>query len=161
MAAADLLASMRGIGSWLPATSDFRAHRVCRPILTKESDVVGSHQVGRREGQVLDVVDRPREASLAVAGRAIAFPPIRSPFGAMPLLRTKNPVNDRSECCQDRPVTSRISVGRRAPRELVRNIFHGRPAVAVAAPQDGSVSRLEPEDVERIKRRIENAEERS
>jgi hypothetical protein len=44
---------------------------------------------------------------------------------------------------------------------LVRDIFQGRPAVALAALQDGNVSRLEPEDVERIERRIENAEERS
>jgi hypothetical protein len=129
--------------------------------LTKESDVVGSHQVGRRERQVLDFVDRPRDASVAVAARAFAIPPSRTPFRVLPLLATKNHVNDQSEWCPDRSVTPQKSVGRRAPRKLVRDIFQGRPAVALAALQDGNVSRLEPEDVERIKRRIENAEERS
>jgi hypothetical protein len=49
-------------------------------------------------------------------------------------------------------------VRRSALRELVENFFSGRPADAVAALLDGSAGQLEPEDLDRIKRRIESAE---
>ena len=121
--------------------------------------MVESHQVGRRERQVLDVVYQ--EASIAAARGARAFPPSFSPFRAPRLLTAKNLVNGRSESCPGLPVTPKTNVGHCARPESVRYYFHGRSAVAVTAPQDDSASRHEPEDVKRIKRRIENAEERS
>ena len=57
-----------------------------------------------------------------------------------------------------RPVTSRLQMGRTALRNLVRNFFGGQPLDAVAALLEGSAGRLAPEDLERLKKLIDEAE---
>jgi BlaI family transcriptional regulator, penicillinase repressor len=132
--------------------------------LTEESDVVGSHQLGRRERQVVEAVYRLNEASVADVRRALPDAPSYSAVRAtLNLLATKKLLHYRHEGKRYlyRAVTPKTTVRRFALRELVRNFFSGRPADAVAALLDGSAGRLESEDIERIKRRIESAEARS
>jgi BlaI family penicillinase repressor len=148
----------------LSGTSDFRAHRIGCPLLTEESGVVESHQLGRRERQIVEAVYRLGEASVADVRQALSDPPSYSAVRAtLNLLVSKNLLSHRHQGKRYlyRPVTPKATVRRFALRELVQNFFGGRPADAVAALLDGSAGRLEPEDLERIKRRIENAEGRT
>ncbi|HXY34698.1 MAG TPA: BlaI/MecI/CopY family transcriptional regulator [Planctomycetaceae bacterium] len=126
--------------------------------------MVESHQLGRRERQIVEAVYRLGEGSVADVRRALPDPPSYSAVRAtLGLLAAKKLVSYRHEGKRYlyRPVTPKSTVRRSALRELVRNFFGGRPADAVAALLDGSAGRLEPEDLERIRRRIENAEGRS
>jgi BlaI family transcriptional regulator, penicillinase repressor len=132
--------------------------------LAQESGVVESHQLGRRERQIVEAVYRLEEASVADVRRALRDPPSYSAVRAtLNLLASKNLLNYRHQGKRYlyRPVTPKTTVRRWALRELVQNFFSGRPADAVAALLDGSAGRLDPEDLERIKRRIENAEGRT
>jgi BlaI family transcriptional regulator, penicillinase repressor len=132
--------------------------------LTQESDVVESHKLGRRERQIVEAVYRVGEASVADVRRALPDPPSYSAVRAtLNLLASKNFLSRRHEGKRYlyRPVTPKTTMRRSALRELVRNFFSGRPVEAVAALLDGGAGRLEPEDIECIKKRIENAEARS
>ncbi len=123
--------------------------------------MVESHQLGRRERQVVEAVYRLGEASVADVRRALPDPPSYSAVRAtLTLLASKNFLSYRHEGKRYlyRPVTPKTTVRRYALRELVKNFFSGRPADAVAALLDGSAGRLEPEDIERIKCQIEDAE---
>lgn len=123
--------------------------------------MVESHQLGRRERQIVEAVYRLGEASVADVRRALPDPPSYSAVRAtLGLLAAKNLVSYRHQGKRYlyRPVTPKTTVRRSALRELVLNFFGGRPADAVAALLDGTAGRLEPDDFERIKRRIENAE---
>jgi len=96
--------------------------------------------------------------------QALSDPPSYSAVRAtLNLLASKNLLSYRHQGKRYlyRPVTPKTTVRRFALRELVENFFGGRPADAVAALLDGSAGRLEPDDLERIKRRIENAEGRT
>lgn len=132
--------------------------------MNKDSDVVDSHQLGRRERQIVEAVYRLGEASVADVRRALPDPPSYSAVRAtLGLLAAKNLVCHRNEGKRYlyRAVTPKTTVRRFALRELVENFFGGRPADAVAALLDGNAGELEPEDLERIKRRIESAEGKS
>ena len=132
--------------------------------MREESGVVGSHQLGRRERQIVEAVYRLGEASVADVRQALADPPSYSAVRAtLNLLASKKLLSHRHEGKRYvyRPVTPKTTVRRCVLRELVRNFFSGRPADAVAALLDGSAGRLEAEDLERIKKQIENAEARS
>jgi BlaI family penicillinase repressor len=133
-------------------------------LLKHESDVVESHRLGRRERQIVEAVYRVGEASVADVRRALADPPSYSAVRAtLNLLASKNLLSRRHEGKRFlyRPVTPKTTMRRSALRELVRNFFSDRPVEAVAALLDGGAGRLKPEDIECIKKRIENAETRS
>ncbi len=122
-----------------------------------------SLQLGRRERQIVEAVYRLGEASVADVLKELPDPPSYSAVRAMlNLLVGKNLLTHRQEGKRYlyRPVTPKSSVRRSALRGLVRTFFGGRPADAVAALLDGSYGRLEPGDLERIKRLVDDAESR-
>jgi predicted transcriptional regulator len=128
------------------------------------SGVVESHHLGRRERQIVEAVYRLGEGSVAEVRGALADPPSYSAVRAtLGLLASKNLLSYRHEGKRYlyRPVTPKTTVRRFALRELVQNFFSGRPVEAVAALLDGGAGRLDPEDYESIKQRIENAETRT
>jgi BlaI family penicillinase repressor len=123
-----------------------------------------SLQLGRRERQIVEAVYRLGEASVADVLKELPDPPSYSAVRAMlNLLVGKNLLTHRQDGKRYlyRPVTPKSSVRRSALRALVRTFFAGRPADAVAALLDGSYGRLEPGDLERIKKLIDETEGRS
>jgi predicted transcriptional regulator len=123
-----------------------------------------SLELGRRERQIVEAVYRLGEAAVADVLRELPDPPSYSAVRAMlNLLVGKNLLTHRQEGKRYlyRPVTPKSSVRRSALRALVRTFFAGRPADAVAALLDGSYGRLEPRDLERIKKLVEETEARS
>jgi BlaI family transcriptional regulator, penicillinase repressor len=123
-----------------------------------------SLQLGRRERQIVEAVYRFGEASVAQVKGALPDPPSYSAVRAMlNLLAEKNILTHRQDGKRYlyRPVAPKRTVRRSALRDLVRNFFSGEPADVVAALIDGSVGRLKPEDLERIKQLINEAEARS
>jgi BlaI family penicillinase repressor len=126
--------------------------------------VVESHHLGRRERQIVEAIYRLGEGSVADVRGALADAPSYSAVRAtLNLLASKNLLSYRHEGKRYlyRPVTPKTTVRRFALRELVRNFFSDRPVEAVSALLDGGAGRLEPQDFECIKKRIENAEARS
>ncbi len=126
--------------------------------------MVESFKLGRRERQIVEAVYRVGEASVAQVRRVLSDPPSYSAVRAtLNLLTSKNLLIRRHEGKRYlyRPVTPKTTMRRSALRELVRNFFSDRPVEAVAALLDGGAGRLKPEDLECIKKRIENAEARS
>ncbi len=120
--------------------------------------------MGARERQIVEAVYRLGEASVADVRRTIPDPPTYSAVRAMlNLLASKNLLTFRQEGKRYlyRPVMPKSAARRSALRELVRNFFSGSPADAVAALLDGSAGRLKSEDIERIRKLIENSEARS
>jgi BlaI family transcriptional regulator, penicillinase repressor len=143
----------------------YQARRIFRLLITEESDVVGSHhQLGGRERQIVEVVYRLGEASVAEVRHVIPDPPSYSAVRAtLNLLVSKNLLSYRHQGKRYlyRPVTPKKTARRSALRDLVQTFFSGRPVDAVAALLDGSAGRLKPEDIERIKKQIQDAEARS
>lgn len=123
-----------------------------------------SLQLGRRERQIVEAVYRFGEASVAEVKGALPDPPSYSAVrGMLNLLADKNILTHRRDGKRYlyRPIAPKRTVRRSALRELVRNFFSGEPADAVAALLDGSAGRLRPEDLERIRQLINQAEARS
>jgi BlaI family transcriptional regulator, penicillinase repressor len=123
-----------------------------------------SLQLGRRERQIVEAVYRLGEASVADVRKELPDPPSYSAVRAMlNLLAAKELVTHRQEGKRYlyRPVAPKSSVRRSALRALVRTFYSGRPADAVVALLDGSYGRLEPQDLERIKKLISDTEARS
>lgn len=121
-----------------------------------------SLRLGRRERQIVEALYRLGEASVAQVRQTLPDPPSYSAVRAMlNLLVGKQVVAFRQEGKRYlyRPVESKKKTGRAALRNLVRNFFGGQPLDAVAALLDGSAGRLNPDDLDRIKRLIDEAEE--
>jgi len=126
--------------------------------------VVESFELGRRERQIVEAVYRVGEASVAQVRRVLADPASYSAVRATRnLLTSKNLLIRRYEGKRYlyRPLTPKTTIRRSALRELVRNFFSDRSVEVVAALLDGGAVRLKPEDLECIKKRIENAEARA
>ena len=120
-----------------------------------------SLQLGKRERQIVEAVYRLGEGSVAAVREAIADPPSYSAVrGMLNWLVEKKVLTLRQEGKRYlyRPVASKSKVGPSALRELVRNFFGGQPSDAVAALLDGSAGRLSAEELARIKKLIEQAE---
>ena len=118
-------------------------------------------QLGKRERQIVEAVYRLGESSVAAVREAIAEPPSYSAVrGMLNWLVEKRVLTLRQEGKRYlyRPVASKSKVGLSALRELVRNFFGGQPSDAVAALLDGSAGRLSAEELARIKKLIEQAE---
>ncbi|MBI3861586.1 MAG: BlaI/MecI/CopY family transcriptional regulator [Planctomycetia bacterium] len=125
---------------------------------------MGEVPLGRRERQIVEAVYRLGAASVAEVRQALPDPPTYSTVRAMlNLLVDKKVLTFRQAGKRYvyRPVTSRGQMGRTALRNLVRNFFGGQPLDAVAALLDGSAGRLAPHDLERLKRLIDDVEEKS
>jgi len=125
---------------------------------------MGEVGLGRRERQIVEAVYRLGAASVAEVRQALPDPPTYSAVRAMlNLLVEKKVLTFRQEGKRYvyRPVTSRGQMGRTALRNLVRNFFRGQPLDAVAALLDGSAGRLAPDDLERLRKLIDEVEEKS
>ena len=123
-----------------------------------------SLRLGRRERQIVEAVYRLGEASVSDVRKELPDPPRYSAVRAMlNLLAGKNLVTHRQvgKRYLYRPVTPKSSVRRSALRALVRTFYSGRPADAVVALLDGSCGRLDPQDLDKIKQLIQDAEARS
>jgi BlaI family transcriptional regulator, penicillinase repressor len=118
-------------------------------------------ELGKRERQIVEAVYRLGEPSVAQVREAIAEPPSYSAVrGMLNFLVEKGVLAVRQEGKRYlyKPVASKTKVGLSALRELVRNFFGGQPSDAVAALLDGGAGRLSPEELARIKKLIDLAE---
>lgn len=120
--------------------------------------------LGKRERQIVETLYRLGEASVAQVRGVLPEPPSYSAVRAMlNLLVDKRVLTFRRDGKRYlyRPVRSKERVRRGALRSLVQTFFGGAPADAVAALVDGSAGKVTPEDLERIKQRIDEAERKS
>ena len=120
-----------------------------------------SLQLGKRERQIVEAVYRLGEASVAAVREELAEPPSYSAVrGMLNWLVEKRILTLRQEGKRYlyRPVASKSKVGLAALRELVRNFFGSQPSDAVAALLEGGAGRLSSEELARIKKLIDQAE---
>ena len=120
--------------------------------------------LAKRERQIVEALYRLGEASVADVRQAIPDPPSYSAVRAMlNLLSEKRVVTFRQEGKRYlyRPLTSKGRMGRAALRDLVRNFFSGEPLDAIAALLNGSAGRIGPEELDRLKRLVDEAEEKA
>ena len=118
-------------------------------------------EMGKRERQIVEAVYRLGEASVAEVRSAISEPPSYSAVRAMlNILVGKRVLTSRQDGRRYvyRPVKSKEKVRRSALRSLVRTFFGGAPVDAVAALLEESAGSLTADDLQRIKRLIEDAE---
>ena len=118
--------------------------------------------LGRRERQIMDVVFRLGEASVAdVLGR-LPDPPSYSAVRTMIRhLESKGFLRHRREGTKYvyRPTESKESASRWALRHLIETFFGGSAPDAVAAILDDSSWKLSDDELNRIERFIEEARE--
>lgn len=117
-----------------------------------------------RERQIVEALYRIGEASVAQVRAVLPQPPSYSAVRAMlNLLVEKRVVTFRRDGKRYlyRPVRSKERVRRGVLRNLVQTFFSGAPADAVAALVDGSAGKVTPEDLERMKHLIDEAERKS
>lgn len=116
--------------------------------------------LGKRERQIVEILFRLGEASVAEVRSALPDPPGYSAVrGMLNLLAKKNVVRFRREGKRYlyRAAASKRKTGRSALRSLVRNFFGDQPAEAVAALVDGWAGKLTDDDLARIKRLIDES----
>lgn len=121
-------------------------------------------ELGKRERQIVEILCRLGEASVAEVRGAIADAPSYSAVrGMLNLLANKGVVRFRQEGKRYlyRPAAAKHRISRSALRNLVRNFFADQPAEAVAALVDGWAGKLSPNDFLRIRRLIDDAERTS
>jgi predicted transcriptional regulator len=116
--------------------------------------------LGRRERQIMDVVYRLGEASVAEVRSELADPPTYSAVrGMMRLLEEKGYL----EHVQDglryvyKPTLARQQARVAALKHMVRTFFGGSTTDAVASLLELPDSRLSPDDIARLKRLISAA----
>ena len=117
--------------------------------------------LGKRERQIVEALYRLGEAPVARVRAALPDPPSYSAVRAMlNVLAEKGVVTFRREGKRYlyRPSRPKEKVRRSALRDLVRTFFGGEPVDAIAALMDGSAGKLSPDDIERMKRLIADAE---
>ena len=115
----------------------------------------------RRERQIVEVLYQLGEGSVTQVRAGLTDPPSYSAVRAMlNLLVEKRVLTFRREGKKYlyRPVKSKERVRRSALRSLVRTFFGGEPVEAVAALLDDSAGKLTADDLERMRRLIEEAE---
>jgi len=117
-------------------------------------------QLSRRERQIMDIIYRRGQASVADVHTDIPDAPSYSAVRALlrileqkgDLKHTKN--GPRYVYLPTRP---RRDAARRALKRLVRTFFNGSPEKAVTAMLDQSDADLPPEALDRLARRIQEA----
>ena len=118
-------------------------------------------ELGRRERQIVEILYRLGEASVAQVRAELTDPPSYSGVRAMlNLLAGKGLVTSRQEGKRYvyRAVASKQKVRQSALRSLVRTFFGSAPLDAVAALLDGSAGKLSPDDLRRAREMIDKAE---
>jgi BlaI family transcriptional regulator, penicillinase repressor len=116
--------------------------------------------LGKRERQIVEAVYQLGEASVAQVRTALVDPPSYSTVRAiLNTLVAKSvllvrPVGKRYLY---RPLTSHKSAGRSAIRRLLDTFFDGRPAGAVAALLDVSAAALTADELDQMRRLIDEA----
>jgi BlaI family penicillinase repressor len=119
-------------------------------------------ELGRRERQIVEILYRLGEASVAQVREELADPPTYSAVrGMLNLLVGKKLVVTRQEGKRYlyRAVASKQRTRLSALRNLVRTFFSDAPADAVAALLDGSAGKLTDDDLRTIRVLIEKAEQ--
>jgi predicted transcriptional regulator len=117
--------------------------------------------LGKRERELVEILYRLGEASVTQVRSAMADPPSYSAVRAMlNLLANKELMSIRQEGKRYlyRPVESKEKVRRSALKRLVQNFFGNEPADAVAALVDGLGGKLSADDLARIRRLIDAAD---
>lgn len=118
-------------------------------------------ELGRRERQIVEILYRLGEASVAQVRAELTDPPTYSGVRAMlNLLAGKGLVTSRQEGKRYlyRAVASKQKVRQSALRSLVRTFFGSAPLDAVAALLDGSAGKLSADDLRRARELIDKAE---
>jgi predicted transcriptional regulator len=126
-------------------------------MVGKSSDL----ELGRRERQIVEILYRLGEASVAQVRAELHDPPSYSGVRAMMnLLAGKGLIASRQEGKRYvyRAVASKQKVRRSALRGLVRTFFGSAPLDAVAALLEGSAGKLSADDLRRAREMIDKAE---
>ena len=121
---------------------------------------MASTGLSRRERQIMDYLHQQRSATAAEVQGGIADPPSYSAVRALlRILEQKGHVRHRSEGARYiyEPVQPRTAARRSALRHLVDTFFDGSAAEAAAALLSLPGDRLDPDDVERLSKLIEQA----
>jgi predicted transcriptional regulator len=116
--------------------------------------------LGRRERQILDVIYRLGEASVADVLRELPDPPAYDSVRTMiRLLEQKKMLRHRREGTKYiyRPTQSHESVSRSALSYLMNTFFQGSAAETMAAIFDVSSNDLTDEELQRLEQLIEQA----
>lgn len=118
------------------------------------------HDLGRRERQIMDVIFRLGEASVADVLERLPDPPSYSAVRTMIRhLEGKGLLRHRRVGTKYvyRPTQSRESASRSALRHLLKTFFAGSASDAVAAILDVSSDEMTDDDLERMERLIDEA----
>ncbi len=118
-------------------------------------------EMGKRERQIVEAIYRLGEASVAEVRAAIPDPPSYSAVRAMlNVLVGKRVLSCREDARRYvyRAVKSKDKVRRSALRNLITTFFAGAPVDAVAALLEESAGTLTADDLQRMKKLIEDAE---
>ena len=116
--------------------------------------------ISRRERQIIEVLYRLGEASVADVQSGMDEPPTYSTVRAMLAdLVKKNQVTFRQEGKRYlyRPKAGRKKVASGLLKNLINNFFQGRPSDAICAMLEEHGKRLSGEEIDRIQRKIEQA----
>lgn len=119
--------------------------------------------LGKREREIVEALYRLGEAPVAAVRAELADPPSYSAVRAMlNLLVGKRVLAVRQEGKRYlyRPQSPKEKVRGSALTSLVRTFFGNAPVDAVAALLGGSAGELSPEDLQRVRELIEQAERR-
>jgi predicted transcriptional regulator len=116
--------------------------------------------LSRRERQILDVLHRMGQATVATVQRELPDPPSYSAVRAlMRILEEKKHVRHRVDGPRYiyEPITSRTAASRSALRHLVKTFFRGSTEDAVVALINAGDSQLTDEEFDDLVRRIDAA----
>jgi predicted transcriptional regulator len=114
-------------------------------------------QLSRRERQIMNIIYRDGEATVASVRRALADPPSYSAVRALlGVLEKKGFLRheQRSRAYVYFPTVSRERIGTPVLQQMVQNFFDGSVANVVAALVDHSSGRLTDAELERLERLI-------
>ena len=117
-------------------------------------------QLSRRERQIMEVVHRSGQATVAEVRKGLADSPSYSTVRALlGVLERKGHLKHRREGLRYvyRPTTSRLAAGRSALRQILTTYFESSAEKAVAALLDESASKLSDEELDRLAQRIDEA----
>jgi BlaI family penicillinase repressor len=117
---------------------------------------------GKRERQIVETVYRLGEASVAEVLAEIDDPPSYSTIRAMlTTLVSKKVLRVRQDGKRYlyRPTTARETVRKSAFQRLLRTFFMGEPTAALATLLDISAKELTSDDLDRMKRLIEQSQQ--
>lgn len=116
--------------------------------------------ISRRERQIIEVLYRLGEASVAEVQSGLEDPPTYSTVRAMLSdLVQKDQITFRQDGKRYlyRPKVARKKVANGLIKNLINNFFQGRPSEAICAMLEEHGARLSVDEIERIQKQIEKA----